>query len=183
MEIVCQRCGTLNNEKGIMCMRCGEKLETDAATKLDKFKGRIISEKLVAFLYIIIFTAYLYFINFYFSPWFNSGLFKFGNSFIFEYYNDPNLTNITLHVIYVMVLFIINYIATIVILELILRNKLIKREKVNMFCFSVGIYIFISVAFVTFIKFKFEYIYILKHLISFMAICPYINRKMMKRSI
>ena len=42
-EKVCRRCGTLNDARSLMCVRCGSGLDVTEEQKYNMFKGNLIS--------------------------------------------------------------------------------------------------------------------------------------------
>lgn len=181
-EKVCRRCGTLNDERQMMCVRCGEVLEVTEEKKYSILKERMMSEKLLVFLFIILFAAYSYGIIFYAFPWVYEKLLLLGDTFIFEFYNNPKLTNIVIETIYTLCLYCSNYMVVFLILEIVINTKLIKRGKVNGTC--VSIYFLMLLCFISMVvyKYNFNYVIIIEYLVSIIFLFSYIKKKILKRS-
>ena len=182
-EIVCRRCGTLNDERSLMCMRCGEMLEMTEEKKYEIFKGKMMSEKTLIFLFIILFTAYSFGIIFHAAPWIYSKLLSFGQTYIFNFYNNANLTYITLETMYTIFLVIINSIMFSLLIDIIINSKLIKRLTANSTCIIIFIYMILCFVSMTIYKHNLNYVIILEHLVSIIIIFPYVRKKIFRRSI
>lgn len=181
MEIICQKCGTSNDEKSMMCMRCGQILETDATQKYSSIKGNLTSGTLLSVFYILLFTAYLCLLIFLVVPFGNDLLVQLENSFVFEFYNNATLTKIAIETIYTMSMFVLNYIFIAIILEIITHNKMVDLKSVKSFTIITSIYAVISIVVITYLTSGLNYLLLGEHLLSFVAIFPYVKRKMLKR--
>lgn len=181
-EKVCRRCGTLNDERQMMCVRCGEMLEVTEEKKYSLLKERMMSEKLLVFLFIILFAAYSYGIIFYAFPWIHEKLLLLGDTFIFEFYNNPKLTYIVTETIYTLCLYCSNFIAIFLIIETVINTKLIKRRKVNGTCTFIFFIILLCFGLMIIYKYKFDYVIIIEYLVSIIFLFPYIKKKIYKKS-
>lgn len=182
-EKVCRRCGTLNDGRSLMCMRCGGMLEVTEEEKYGMFKGRLISGKMLSFLFVILFTAYLFGAIFYAGPWIDNKLLLFGETFIFDFYNNIDLTYITLEAIYTVCIFLMNSIAVSLIFYIISNSKVLKKVQVNPTRIFIYAYMLISVVLITVYKHQIDYVIILEHLVSIIIIFPYIKRKLFEKSV
>ena len=182
-EKVCTRCGTLNNDKSLMCIRCGNSLEISEEKRRSIFKGKVRNEKLLGFIYIALFTVYLNLSVFYIGPWIANKVLGLSDIYVFEFYNNQMLTYVVLQTIFTIALFIINFIITYIILDIIFNKNFIKREKANSLCIFIYLYTTLSVALITYYKFNLNCDIMLEYLISFIAIFPYIRKKIFKRII
>lgn len=182
-EKVCRRCGTLNDERSLMCMRCGDMLDVSEEKKYAIFKGKMISEKLFLFLFIILFVAYSFGMIFYAAPCLYEKIVLFGNEYVFNFYHNPILTKIVSEVIYTICLLLINLIFVSLIIDIVINAKLIKRNKVTSTCVVMFIAMTLSFISLTIYKYKFNYVIILEHFASLIVAYPYISRKVFKRSV
>lgn len=180
MELVCKKCGTVNKDKSIICMRCGSTLDTDKVTEYINIKGKTVSGISIILPFIIIYTAYLVLSIVLFAPYLNNLLFNFRSSFIFEFYNLPILTEFIINGIYIATLFIINLMVVMLTLELISTKKLIELKRVKKCYIVMWGYLITASLLITAIKYKFDLSFLLKHLISILPILPYIKRKCLK---
>lgn len=179
VELVCKKCGTVNNDKSIICMRCGSSLDTDKVTEYINIKGKTVKAKSIVLPFIIIYTLYAV-LSVLLSSYLISFLDNFRNSFIFEFYNIPLLTEFVINGIYVAILFILNLVVTVVSLELISTQKFIELKHVKM-CYRVICgYMIIALFIITIIKYRLDIIILLEHLISLVPVFPYIKRKCLK---
>lgn len=182
-EKVCRRCGTLNHIKATMCIRCGENLEISEEDKYKLFKGKVCSEKLLSLFFIILFSGYLYLSIYYIFPFLYEILGEFSKSDIFEFYNNRILTKFAIETMYLVGMFLINYFVIAVILDIIFNKRFIKREKVN--SMSLILYFFMTILIASILAYKYldNKALMLEILISFLAVFPYIKRKIFKRSV
>lgn len=181
MEIVCPKCGTSNDEKSMMCMRCGQILETNSTKESENVKGNLTSSIGLAIVYILLFTGYLCALIFLAVPFGNELLLKLENSFVFEFYNNATLTKIAIGTIYTMGMFLINYIFIALILEIITHNKLVDLKGVKSFTIITSIYAVISMVVITYLTSGLNFLLLGEHLLSLVTIFPYVKRKMLKR--
>jgi len=179
---VCRRCGTLNDPRSLMCVRCGSGLENAEEQKYEILKHRLISGVTVVFLFILLFSAYSYGMFFYVMPWIKSKLLLFGETFIFEYYNNPTVTYVALETIYTLCLYFINYFIVVILLEMIIGSKIVKIGSVRKTNLFICLFMLISVVGLTYCKYELDYVVIIEHLVSIIVIMPYIKKKLLKRS-
>ena len=182
-EKVCRRCGTLNDSRSLMCMRCGGMLEVTEEEKYGMFKGRLISGKVLSFLFAILFAAYSFGIIFFGLPFVKDKLFLLKDTFIFDFYNNANLAYIALESIYTVCVFLINFIAVALIFYVIGNMKVIKKVQVTRIRVFIYLYMLVCMALITICKYGFDYVIILEHLASIIVIFPYIKRKLLKKSV
>ena len=182
-EKVCRRCGTLNNEKAMVCIRCGENLEIKEEDQYKLFKGKVCSEKVLSLFYIILFSGYLYSAIYYIFPWFYEMLGNFSESYIFEFYNNNLVTEIAVEAMFLIGMYIINFLAISVILDVIFNKRFIKRDKVN--SMSLILYFFKTILIAGLLSYKYPNpsMMMLEILIGFLSIFPYIKRKIFKSSV
>lgn len=181
MEIICPKCGTSNDEKGMMCMRCGQILETEKTKESESAKGNFASSTVLAIIYILLFTGYLCALIFLAVPFGNELLLKLENSFVFEFYNNATLTKIAIETIYTVGMFLLNYIFIAIILEIITHNKMVDLKGVKTFTIITSIYAVVSMVIITYLTSGLNYLLLGEHLLSLVTIFPYVKRKMLKR--
>ena len=182
-EKVCRRCGTLNNEKSTVCIRCGFNLEITEEEQKKIFSGKVCSEKVSALFYIILFSGYLYSVIYYIFPLFYELLEKFSKSYIFEFYNNNLVTEIAIEVMFLTGMYIINFLAISVILDVIFNKRFIKREKANTMSLILYFFKTFLIGGLLFYKYKSPNMIMLEILISFLFVFPYIKRKIFKSSV
>jgi len=182
-EKVCRRCGTLNDERSLMCVRCGETLEMSEEKKSEIFKGRILSEKTLIFLFVILFTAYSFGAIFYVFPWIYNKLIWVIETYMFNLFKKFDLIYIIIEVLYSLIIFLINYIAVAIILYYIVGSKLTKKSKLNGTCVFIFLYMILCFILMTIYKHKIDYVIMIEHLMSVIITFPYIKRRVIKRSI
>jgi len=180
--VVCRRCGTLNDSRSLMCVRCGNGLENTEEKKYEILKNRLISGVIVAFLFVLLFLACLYGVIFYVMPWIEGKLILFGESFVFEYYNNPTLTYVVLEAIYTLTLSMINYFTTIILLEIIIGSKILKANSVRKTNLFICLLVLTGAIGMTYYKYGLDYVVMIEHLVSVIVIMSYIKKKLFKRS-
>lgn len=182
-EKVCTICGTLNDERSLMCVRCGKALEISEEKKYQTFKNKMINEKLFLFLFAVLFLLYSFGVVFYVGPWFYDKLIWLGEKYIFNLFENSDVIFLSLEVIYTLFLCLVNYIAIAAILYSVIGSKLMKKSKLNGSCIFIFIYMILNFMLMTLYKNKFDYILIIKHFMSVIVMFPYIKEKILKRSI
>lgn len=183
VEKVCRRCGTLNDERSLMCVRCGGMLDVAEEQKYDLFKGRLISGKSLSFFFVVLFTMYLFGMVFYGGPWLEGKLLLFWEKYMLPFYNNANLTYITFETVYTIVILLINSIAVSLIMYMLTSTKLLRKYDTNSTRIFICIYVLVSAVLMTVLKHQLNYIIILEHLISVILILPRINKRILKISI
>ena len=176
---VCRRCATLNDSRSLMCVRCGGSLEITDEQKAEILKGRKISNFWFSILFVVLFTIYFYGIIFYVGPWFKEILQKFGESFIFDFYNNQTLTNITIEVIYVLCLLLLNSLVTILSLEVMVNNKLFDKNRINITSGFIFLYLFIGIPFLTYYKYGYDTVIIIEHLVGVIPVFSKVRKKLL----
>ena len=182
-EKVCRKCGTLNNEKSMVCIRCGENLEIKEEDQYKLFKGKICSEKILSALYIILFSGYSYLVIYYVFPFLYEFLVNFSKSYIFDFYNNNLVTKITIETMFLTGMYLINFLVISIILDIIFNKRFIKRDKANSMSLILYFFKIILIAGLLFYKYQNPNIMMLEILISFLSIFPYIKRKIFKSSV
>lgn len=183
MEIVCKKCGTLNPPQSIMCIRCGQFLETEKVKKYQNMKGKLVSGSKIVIMYVLLFIIYIISLVYIISPFITKMLEQFGNSYIFEFYNNSDLTKTALETIYTIIVFLVNYIFIAIILEIIMHNKVIEFKRIKNVSFSIYFLTIISFLTITYLKFDLNSLLMLEHVISAIIVFPYIKRKLLKKCI
>lgn len=182
-EKVCRRCGALNDERSLMCVRCGETLEMTEEKKYEVFKGKMLSSKLFLFLFAVSFIVYSFGVIFYGFPWIYDKLLWLGETYIFNLYEELNILYIMLEVLYTTIVFVFNYATIAIILYSVIGSRLMKKSKLNGTCTFVFIYMILSFILMTIYKHKLDYIIIIEHFMSIIITFPYIKMKILRRSI
>lgn len=182
-EKVCAKCGTLNDERSLMCVRCGQTLEVSEEKKYEMFKDKVLSEKLLVFLFVILFTTYSFGVIFYAFPWIHSKLLWFAETYIFNLFESLDLIYIMIEVLYSLLALLINYAVIAIIMYSIIGSKLTKSSKVNGTCIFIYVYMVLSFILMTIYKHKIDYVIIIEHFMSIIILFPYIKEKIIKRSI
>ena len=181
-EKVCRRCGTLNDSRSLMCVRCGAGLEISEEEKYEILKGRLASGLKIFLLFAIFFGAYIYGMLSYITPWFDDKLLLLGESFVFEFYNNETLTYIILEVIYTLCLSLVNFVTVVLLLEMIINNKLLRINRVNIIYWFISLFVLLETGILTYYLHGSNYIIIIEHLVSVAVTIPYIKKKLHKRS-
>jgi len=182
MDKVCRSCGTLNDARNNLCIRCGESLEIDENKIYQNFHIKAISNKVLFIVFALIFTIFWYALIFYACPWLNGLLVGYVKDFIFKALNNRMVTNLILYGVYTLSLYIVNYIVIMITLDSILNRKVIKKETINALSLLIFTYMFASVTIMTLINFK-SYIFVLAHLIVLLFMLPNIKIKLVKKTI
>jgi len=182
-EKVCRRCGTLNDARSSMCVRCGETLEMPEEKKYELFKDKIISEKLLVFLFIILFTAYSFGAVFYAFPWVYNKLLWLVETYLFKTLGKLDLIYIMIEVLYALIVFLVNYAMVAIFLNSIIGLKLTKKRKLNGTCVVMFVYMILIFISMTIYKHKIDYLIIIEHFVSILMTFPYIKGRIIKRSI
>jgi len=182
-EKVCRRCGALNDERSLVCVRCGEMLEISEEKKYEVFKDKMLSEKWFLFLFTILFLIYSFGAIFYIGPWLYNRLICLGEKYIFNLFEKLDLIFLSLEVLYTLFLSVVNYIAIAIILYSAISSKVMKRDKLNRTCIATYIFMILCFIIMTIYKHKFNYVIIIEHFMSIIIAFPYIKRIILKRSI
>ena len=178
-EKICTKCGSLNDERSLVCVRCGETLEMSEEKKYKTFKNKLINEKLFLFLFIVLFLLYSFGLFFYIGPWFYNKLIWIGEKYLFSLFENLDLIFLSFEVIYTLFLGLINYIAIAIIIYSIINSKLMKKSKLNSTCIIMTL-TFIGMSIY---KHNFDYVIIIESFMSLIITFPYIKRQILKRSV
>lgn len=182
-EKVCRRCGTLNDSRSLMCVRCGESLEISEEKKYEMFKDKILSEKLLVFLFVILFTVYSFGVIFYAFPWVYDKLLWLIETYVLKLSEGLDLIYVMMEVLYSSIILLINYAVVAIILYSIIGSKLTKKSKLNGTCIFVFIYMILIFILMTIYKHNLDYVIIIEHFMSIIMTFPYIKGRIIKRSI
>ena len=182
-EKVCRRCGTLNNEKSTVCIRCGFNLELNEEEQKKIFNGKVCSEKVLSLFYIILFSGYLYSVIYYIFPFLYEILESFSKSYIFEFYNNNLVTEIAVEAMFLTGMYVINFLAISVMLDIIFNKRFIKRDKANTMSLILYFFKIILIAGLLFYKYQNPSMMMLEILVGFLVVFPYIKRKIFKSSV
>lgn len=182
-EKVCTKCGTLNDSRTLMCIRCGANLEMSAENKYAMFKGKMINETWFLILFAFIFGAYAFGTVVYVFPWIHDKLVWLCDEYVFNFYGKSDIIYIALEVIYSLIICLLNYATIAIILYSMLSSKFMKRSKFNILSVLMFCFIVLSFLGLTIYKHGLNIVIIIEHLISVLFVFPYIKGRLLKRSI
>lgn len=181
-EKVCKRCATLNDSRSLVCVRCGNELDETGEQKYDILKKRMMPSTLFVILFSIIFAICSYGLVFYVGPWFYDKFSSLGQTFIFDFYNNPKLMFLLIELAFTISISIINYVVVVLILEVVIGSKLLKKSKTTITTLSVYIFMLLIIGGMIIKKYSSIDIALLEYLISTVMVFPYIKKKILKRS-
>ena len=181
-EKVCTRCGTLNDERSLMCVRCGETLEMSEENRYKTFKGKMLNEKLFLFLFMILFLFYSSGMIFYVSPWLQNQLLLLSEKYLIGVFGNSYWILVSLEIIYTIFLSVANYIAIAIILYSVLGTKLMKKSQLNSSCIIIYVFMILSFMIMSIYQHKLNYTIIIEHFMSLIMTFSYIKMKILKRS-